>query len=51
MFAEVVAGVNAPPVFKLAEHVFSFVAAFIERLVERNLQFSVGLWRDAWGGV
>ena len=43
------AGVNAPPDFELAEHVFDFVAAFIERLVERNLQFSVGLWRDAWG--
>ena len=43
------AGVNAPTDFELAKHVFDFVPAFIERLVERNLQFSVGLWRDAWG--
>ena len=36
MGASVVAGVDAPPVFELAEHVLDFVTTFVERLIERD---------------
>jgi hypothetical protein len=49
--ATVIADVNTSPVFEFPEHIFDFLAAFVERLVECNLHFSVGLWRDAWGNV
>lgn len=51
MGAAVITGMDTPPIFEFSKHIFDFVAAFVERFVERNLQFSVGLWRDAWGNA
>ena len=39
--------VDAPPVLEFAKHILDFVAAFVERLVERDCGFAVGFWRDA----
>ncbi len=45
MGAAVVAGVDAPPIFQLAEHVLDLVALSVERLVMGYLDFSVWfLW-------
>ena len=41
MSAAVVAGVNAPPIFQLAKHVFDLVALSVERLVIGYLDFPV----------
>ena len=49
MGASVVAGVDAPPVFEAAEHVFDLVALPVEVAVVRDLLFAVGLGRDAGG--
>jgi hypothetical protein len=45
--AAVVAGVDAPPVLELAEHVFDLVAREAERAVLWDLDLAVGLRRDS----
>lgn len=47
--AAVVACVDAPPVFKFAEHVLDLVTLAIEGRVVRDGHLSVGLRRDAGG--
>ena len=47
MSAAVVAGVNAPPIFQLAEHVLDLVALAVERPVMGYLDFPVSFKWDA----
>lgn len=47
MRASVIAHGDASPVFYVAEHVFNFVAFFIEVSIVPVLHFSVFLRRDA----
>ena len=42
MGAAVVTGMNAPPVFEPSEHVFDFVALFVEDGVVGDRGFAVG---------
>lgn len=46
MGASVVAGVDAPPVFEFAEHVFDLVPLSVECLIVGNLDFPVYSWGD-----
>ena len=43
MGAAVVAGVDAAPVLKFAEHVFDPAALAVEDAIVRDLQLSIGL--------
>ncbi len=47
MGAAVVAGVDAPPILHLAEHVFDLLALAIERLVMLDLDFPARFRWDA----
>lgn len=47
MSAAVIAGCNAPPVFEAPKHIFNFVSFFVESFIERDVGFSVFLWRNA----
>ena len=42
MCASVIAGVDAPPILELSEHVLDFMAVPIEATVIWNLYFAVG---------
>ena len=47
MGASVVAGMDAAPVLEPAEHVFDLVALMVEDFIVVDLDFAVGLWRNA----
>ena len=42
MCASVIAGVDAPPILELSEHVLDFMAVPVEATVIWNLDFAVG---------
>ena len=46
MCASVIAGVDAPPILELSEHVLDFMAVSIEATVIWNLDFAVGFRGD-----
>jgi hypothetical protein len=49
MGATVISGVDAPPVFEAAEHVFDSVALFVKDGVIRDRDLPVGFRGDAGG--
>ena len=42
MRASIIAGVDAPPVLELAEHIFDFMALAIKRLIMGDRYLAVG---------
>lgn len=46
MCAAIISGGDTPPVFEFTEHIFNFMALFVEGFVVFDLCLSIFLWRN-----